>query len=174
MVRKLVVAAIAAAVFLITPYFLYEHSTAFHFGAAEMRAAVRGTWRIELSPAAGPSRSITFTIDQAATPAHAERARAWIRPASACSHRTLVRSAEACLDTTDMQLTLVVLGGDRSLSPTAKLRVIGTTFERGELELDVDGRFVQASISSAGAVLGVYAGDATASLVRLEPSATAP
>lgn len=173
MVRKLVVAAVAVAVFLITPYFLYEQHIAFHFGAAEMRAAVQGTWRLELAPAAGPSRSIAFTMDQAASPASSERERAWIRPASACGHRTLVRSAEACLDSTDMQLTLVAVGGARSLAPTAKLRVIGKRFERGELELEVEGSLVTARISSAGAVLDVhnFTRYHTVSLVRLEAPA---
>lgn len=172
-VRKLVVAAVAVAVFLITPYFLFPEHRPFHFGAAEMRAAVQGTWRIELAPAAGPSRSITFTMDQAEAPASAARARAWIRPASACGHRTLVRSAEACLDSTTMELALVAIGGDRALAPTAKLRVFGKQFERGELELELEGSPLLVRISSAGAVLDVqnFTRYPTVSLVRLEAPA---
>lgn len=172
-VRKLVVAAVAVAVFLITPYFLYTEHLGFHFGAAEMRAAVQGTWRLDLAPAAGPSRSITFTLEQAESPAHAAHARAWIRSASACGHRTLVRSASACLDITDMELTLVAAGGDRSLSPSAKLRVTGKRFAHGSLELEVEGRHLAARISSAGAVLDVSNSTnyPTVTLVRLEAPA---
>jgi hypothetical protein len=171
MVRKLVVAVVAVAAFLITPYFLFKQGDEdFQFGAPEMRAAVEGTWRIELSSRQGPSRSITFTIEQAGSPPNAARERRWIRTAEACSHRTLVRSAEACLDTTEMELRSIALDGDRSLFPTATLRVHGMTFERGLLDLQLDGNILRVIISRTGAVLEVltHGSDHTVSLARLE------
>jgi hypothetical protein len=72
-----------------------------------------------------------------------------------------------------MPLTLVAIGGDRSLSPTAKFHVVGKTFERGQLELEVGERTVRASLSRTGAVLDASAHEATVSLTRLEAPAAA-
>ena len=168
--RTFVTIVVAAVAFLFSPYLIYKQ-VAFQFDAADLRAAVHGTWRLELAPERGPASSITFSMEQAPSSAHVEHGRDWIRPASACDSRTLVRSAEACHDTTEMPLRLVAIAGDRSLALAARLQVRGLTFERGLLDIEVAGRIVRAVLSSSGAVLEVRADGATVSLTRLAPSA---
>jgi hypothetical protein len=173
MMRKLVTAIAALAAFLITPYFLYEafFVQSFRFGEAEMRAAVAGTWTLELRPAEGAPRSITFQIEQARRAARASRERGWIRAAAACGHRSFIRSAEACKDASDMELKLTAVGPDRPLALRGRFHVTGLSFERGTLEIDVEGGSIYADISSTGAVLSVGAGErATATLARIHPA----
>jgi len=173
MMRKFVVALAALAAFLITPYFLFEAYFTYQFGEAEMRAAVEGTWTLELHPTEGAPRSITFRIEQARQAAHGSRERGWIRAASACGHRTFIRSAEACMDASDMDLTLTAVGPDRPRSLRGRLFVTGLAFERGSLELDVEGQSIYADISSIGAVRSVRAGDqVAATLARVRPAGT--
>jgi hypothetical protein len=166
--RKLVVAAVAAAVFLITPYFLYQSVTAFQFGEAEMRRAVEGTWTVELTPSVGARRSFTLEIAQARATERAERERGWIRSAAACGSRSFIRSAEACIDSSTMQLTLTALGDDRPASLRGRLFVEGKSFQRGTLALELDDQSLSAQISPTGDVLEVSAsGVAAARLARL-------
>ncbi|HWO24507.1 MAG TPA: hypothetical protein VNO30_37450 [Kofleriaceae bacterium] len=167
MLRKLVVAAVAVAVFLITPYFLYQRVTAYGFGEAEMRRAVEGTWTLELTTAAGAQRSITLEIEQARSAARAERERGWIRSAAACGSRTFIRSADACVDASMMDLKLTAIGDDRPTLLRGQLMVTGKSFQRGQLDLEIDGRLVVAQISSAGDVLMVDHGDPTVRLARI-------
>jgi hypothetical protein len=160
MVRKLVMVAIGLAVLVITPYFLFhgdfDRDSEFQYGAAEMRSAVEGLWVAELMPKEGPARTITFTIEQAGPPAHSSRGGGWIRPAAACEHRTLVKSAEACLDTSDMLLKLVAIEGAPSSALGGTFEVRGKKFETGRLELMLDGTTVDAQIAPTGAVLQAH------------------
>lgn len=153
--RKLALAIVAVAAFLITPYFLYTEVIAFQFGEAEMRGAVEGTWVVELAPSEGAPRSITLGIEQARSAKHSARERGLIRSASACGHRTFVRSAEACLDISELELKLTAMGGDPPDELSGRFTVTGTTFERGDLELVLGGLSIRAEISSSGDVLEV-------------------
>jgi hypothetical protein len=155
MLRGLVVVVVGVAVFLVTPYFVYDRLLTFQFGEAEMRAAVEGTWIVELMPKARPARSITLTIEQSGASAHSSRERRWVRAASACGHRSFIRNAEACLDSSDMELKLIAVGGDASSKLSGKLSVSGTRFDRGRLELQIDDSHVSATISSTGEVLDI-------------------
>jgi len=163
MMRKLLVAVIAVAVFLITPYFLLNPP--YWFGEAELRAAVEDTWTLELVPDEGPRERFAFKIEQARSAPHAARDRGWIRPASACGHRTFIRSAEACLDGSELALTLTALGRHRPASLRGSFHVTGTTFKTGRLQLAIDGLAVRARISPAGEVLEV-----NASRVQISPA----
>jgi hypothetical protein len=161
MVRKLVMVAIGLAVLVVTPYFLFDlfgrgdRDSGFQFGAAEMRSAVEGTWVAKLTPAGGPERSITFTIEQAGPAAHSSREGGWIRPAAACEHRTLVRSAEACIDTSDMALELVAIEGAPSSARHGTFSVRGKKFETGHLRLTLDGNALEAYVARTGEVLSI-------------------
>lgn len=173
MLRKLVVVAVAVAVFLITPYYFFQRFTSHQFGEAEMRRAVEGTWTVELTQSNGERRSITLSIEQARSAERAERERGWIRSAAACGSRSFVRSAEACMDTSRMPLTLTALGDDRPASLRGQLVVDGKVFERGTLDLQLDSHLLHARISKAGDVLEVSASGASAvrlARVRAQPS----
>ncbi len=164
MVKKLVVAAVVLATLVITPYFLLSsyRSSGFSFGEREVRAAVEGRWTLKLP---GRELEVSLALAGSSSRASARSARetAWVRPAAACDHRTLVRSAEACLDTTDVELTVTIAGA----SPTrGSLKIIGTSFERAFLRFDVGGQVVDAELSSAGEATGVRVGEAPATLVR--------
>jgi hypothetical protein len=166
--RKLIVAAVALAVFLITPYFLYQSVTAFRFGEAEMRRAVEGTWTVELTSSAGARRSFTLEIQQARPSERAEREHGWIRSAAACGQRSFIRRAEACLDTSTMPLTLIALGDDRPASLRGRFIVDGKSFQRGTLDLGIDGHSIFAQLSPTGDVLEVSAvGVAATRLARV-------
>lgn len=168
MLRKLVVAAVAVAVFLVTPYYFFQRFTSHQFGEAEMRRAVEGTWTVELTPSEGERRSIMLVIEQARSAERAERERGWIRSAAACGRRSFIRDAEACADLSMMPLTLTALGDDRPALLRGQLVVLGKVFDRGMLELEIDGRSLQAQISKAGDVLEVSAsGVAVARLARV-------
>jgi hypothetical protein len=162
MVKKLVVAAVLLATLVITPYFLLSSSgpLGFSFGEREVRAAVEGRWTLKL-----PARALELSVELARSSATSRSAReaGWVRSAAACSHRTLVRSAEACLDTTDVELIVTVAGA----SPTrGTLDIVGTTFERARLRFDAGGQTVHATLSSAGEATDVQVGGVPATLVR--------
>jgi SH3-like domain-containing protein len=172
MLRKLVVAAVAVAVFLITPYVLYQRVTAFDFGEAEMRRAVEGTWTVELTTAEGARRSLTLEIEQARSAARVEREHGWIRSAAACGSRTFIRSADACMDKSEMELKLTATGDDRPASLRGRLIVVTKSFQRGQLELELDDRSLGAQISRTGDVLEVFpygGGAARLARVRARP-----
>jgi hypothetical protein len=91
----------------------------FQYGAAEMRAAVEGDWSFTFTPNGGTATQVTLHIEQAATAGDAGVARApkrgLLRAAYACGTRTLVKSAGACIDVTQMPLALTFVSGDATL-----------------------------------------------------------
>ena len=91
----------------------------FQYGAAEMRAAVEGDWSFTITPVGGTATQVTLHVDQATTTADAGVARApgrgLVRAAYACGTRTLVKSAGACIDATQMPLALTFVSGDATL-----------------------------------------------------------
>jgi hypothetical protein len=86
----------------------------------------------------------------------AHRLRDLVRPAAACSHRTFVRSAEACFDVSEMPLKLTALTGTAA-NLRGQLRIRGTRFERGTLELALDDTSIEATITPTGHVLAIDA-----------------
>jgi hypothetical protein len=74
-----------------------------------------------------------------------------------------VRSAEACLDTTNVELIVKVAG---AAPARGELLVIGKSFRRAELRFEVGGKSVDARLSSTGEATDVRVGDVRATLVR--------
>jgi hypothetical protein len=176
MVKKLVklgaMVVIGFAVLVVTPYFLFREAVAdkFEYGEAEMRAAVEGTWRIDLVSAEGQARTISFTIQQAtaAGTKHSSRERGWIRQASACSHRGFIKSAEACIDVSEMALKVTV-SGDGGARTSGTLRVMGRSFRQAQLSLQLGDASIDAEISKTGEVKGASY-ERAARLVRVQPA----
>jgi hypothetical protein len=119
----------------------------FQYGAVEMRAAVEGDWSFTITPDRGTATQITLHIDEAATAADGGVARApgrgLLRAAYACGTRTLVKSAGACIDATQMPLALTFVSGDATLGGghlSGMLTVGGlifTTVSDGALSLTI-------------------------------------
>jgi hypothetical protein len=116
----------------------------YQYGAAEMRAAVEGNWSFTIMPQDGGAQTqVTVRVEQAATASgQTARApgRAFVRAAYACGSRTLVKSAAACVDISQMPLTLTYVSGDAAFASaalTGTFLVYGTRFDFGNLELMV-------------------------------------
>jgi hypothetical protein len=107
-----------------------------------MRAAVEGDWSFTITPDGGSATQVTVHIEQSATAptATTERlpARAFVRAAHACGTRTLIKSAGACIDVSDMPLTVTYVSGDASFSSagmSGNFSVYGLAFATGNLHL---------------------------------------
>jgi hypothetical protein len=128
------------------------------YGAAEMQAAIAGTWTFAITPAGGTATEVTVQIDEADTaPGATARAprRSLLRAAHACGGRTLVKGAVACTDTSSMPLAITFVSGDPSLMSvqlSGVYRVTGTTFQVGRLELTIGPYSIAANVSSDGTV----------------------
>lgn len=152
--RLALASTFAAAAFLLNPLAIgcSDDGDEFTFSDTEMRAALAGEWTLT---AAGSTSTVRF--EQAATSPTASRSpssTSWLATAHACGTRTLIASANACIDVTEMPLRIVVLDGPLASSSIAgTLRVYGTSFMRGELELTASGATANAQISPAGEIL---------------------
>jgi len=118
----------------------------FHFGATEMRAAFEGDWTFTFTPADGASTQVTLHLAQAAMPIASRvpgDGGGLIRSAQACGTRTLIKGAGACIDSTQMPLTVTYEAGDPSFAaPEARLSgnftVYGLEFTGGTLRLGLE------------------------------------
>ena len=131
----------------------------FQYGAAEMVAAIAGTWTFTITPNSGTATSMTLQFDEADNvPGATAQAsgRSLIRAAHACGSRTLVKSAGACSDFSSMPLAITFVSGDPSLmnAPlSGDFIVSGTTFQGGSLELWVGSYQIEASLLPDGTVV---------------------
>jgi hypothetical protein len=129
------------ALFFLNPAFACTSDDNYQYGAAEMRAAVEGEWTFTITPTGGAPLQAHVRLTQSAhAPATAAQARpsGLVRPAYACGTRTLVASASACIDSTEMPLDVMFLDGDPSLSSASlsgAFSVHGLTFVQGDLYL---------------------------------------
>ena len=117
---------VALAVFLVNPGFACSDEPAFTFGATEMRAAVAGDWSLTITPAGGSALEVTIHLDQAAAPATTAvrvPGASLVRAAHACGTRTLVKSADACIDRTEMPLAVDYVSGDASFASATSPRL---------------------------------------------------
>jgi hypothetical protein len=164
MTRTLLLAVVAVTAFIVNPGFgCYPPERAFEYDAAEMRAAVEGTWKLRIQ--GRPEATLTI-VQAAGAEQHAARA-SFVRSASACSQRSFVRTAGACIDESEMPLEIKVAGMPVKTA-TGMLRVIGHEFRAGELDLHFDGMGVYAQITPSGKVESVTTSrDASATLVRV-------
>jgi hypothetical protein len=144
---------VAAAVLVCNPLFGLGAEDP-HFGAAELRAAVEGTWRLTVTTADGAEQTMAFTIAQggAAAGTHASN-HALVQPAAACGTRTLVKPAGACADETYMPLEVtLILQGARQRQAPGQLSVEGTHFQYGYLSVRLANLRVSANILPDGGV----------------------
>lgn len=140
-----------AAALVLNPIAGCEYLTSYEYGAREMKAAVAGTWTVKTKA----GREVTFKVDVGKAERHSSHG--WIHSASACSHRSMVSTAEACIDSTEMKLKLIVASGD--VPTEATFRVHGTHFSQGELSMMIGTEYVAAQVSPTGKVLGTYNGE---------------
>lgn len=148
MMRKIALGAAAAIAFAMNPAFVGcgGNDLSYSFGAKEMSAAVAGTWTLT-----GHGKTHTFTLAQKTANVNARATSAFFREAAACSHRTLVASAAACADSTDMPLLVTFADGTERMAQ-ATLVVFGFTFTQGMLNLVIDGIDVTAWIKPDGTI----------------------
>ena len=152
--RRGLVGALGLAAFLLNPAACEPD---FEYGAAEMLAAVEGSWRVTIQPATGPAQAFTIRLEQAAAVARTGLPGdgSWLggRTARACGTRTLVKGAGACITATEMPLTGQVLEGDdalRTASVTGNLTVLSRVFVSGALSVRVGPYILFGRLSNAG------------------------
>jgi phage tail sheath gpL-like len=123
-----VVFAVGIIVFSINPTFACGSAEPdYQYGEAELRAVIEGTWSAAL-----------------------------VRAAHACGTRTLIASANACTDATEMPLDVTFIAGDSALQATAaegSFRVDSLIFTTGVLELAIGGIRISASVDADGNVM---------------------
>jgi hypothetical protein len=145
--------------FFLNPTFACGPAEAeYQYGASEMRAAVEGTWSFSLTPVDGPPTQVTVRLEQAPTaPASMARAsgRALVRAAQACGTRTLVKSAGACDDISQMPLVVTYVSGDSAFSTaplSGNFNVYSTVFTSGELQLKVGSYQISSQVNADGSL----------------------
>jgi hypothetical protein len=133
----------------------------YQYGAAEMEAAIAGTWTFTITPSGGTAIAMTVQLDEAdnvpGATAQATTGRSLIRAAHACGERTLVKSAGACIDDSNMPLAITFVSGDPSLMSaplSGDFIVIGTTFQGGSLYVTVGSYQISAGVLPDGTVTG--------------------
>jgi hypothetical protein len=139
------------AALLLDPMAGCERVASYDYGAREMKAAVAGTWTVKTKT----GREVTFEVDVGAAERHSSRG--WIQSASACSHRSMVSTAEACIDSTEMKLKVIVASSDTPVE--AKFAVHGMHFTRGQLSMTIGTEYVSAEVSPRGSVIESYNGE---------------
>jgi hypothetical protein len=152
------------AAFLLNPSVACsDDEPGFQFGAAEMRAAVAGDWSFTITPTGGDATQVTVNIDQAAAPATAARAPgvALVRAAHACGNRTLVKSAGACLEVTQMPLAVTYVSGDAAFANatlSGTFNIFGLQFMTGDLDLRIGPYQVLARLNPDGTIADPHLG----------------
>ena len=149
---------VPVAVFFLNPSFACSDEPAFQFGATEMRAAVEGDWSFTITPDGGAATQVTVHVEQAAT-ASATAARptgaALVRAAHACGTRTLLKSAGACAELSEMPLAVSYISGDAAFSSAAlsgTFRVVGLAFRSGDIELTIGPYQILSRVSADGSL----------------------
>jgi hypothetical protein len=129
----------------------------YQYGAAEMRAAVEGDWVVTITPESGAPVEYGVNLKQSngVNPAAARPvSRALVRQAHACGARTLVASANACEDYSEMPLTVTLAPNSPPTSGSliANYRVWSLVFTTGDLDLALGAYHVSAQIKADGTV----------------------
>jgi hypothetical protein len=147
MLRSALIAILGVAALLLDPIGAYSKGD-FHYSDADMRKAVEGTWSLTFD-----GKTTTFTLAQA-TSAQRTSSAGLIRSAAACRTRSLIKSAEACIDMSKMPLEVHVVKGELAFE-RGVFAVLGATFESGQLDLYFSGGYVDARITKHGEVVEV-------------------
>lgn len=147
--QSLLVLLVALGALVVDPLFLNP----FDYDDDDMRAVVEGTWRLTLESNDGKTRHIVFRIEQGAEAARTGDSP--IRGAAACSHRSFVRSASACTNSSRMPLTVTVLQGKATIE--AEFSVFGKTFDSGVFRISIKDELgsVYAKIARNGEITSV-------------------
>lgn len=172
MIKHALLIAIGIASLVLNPFFGCDGDEEFRFGADEMRSAIEGTWKLTVPASGGtPAHELVLSISQAAAPTQQQSRRpGLVADAAACTQRSLVRSAGACGDESEMPLEVTLLAGGLA---KGMFRVVGTRFTRGYLDLEIGEHFLRAMVAPTGAVSDVRTdasgatGVAGASMVRV-------
>ena len=168
----------AVAVFLFNPGFACsDDEPQFKYGAAEMRAAVQGDWSFTITPDSGTATQVTVHVDQGEAPATAAArapGAALVRAAHACGTRTLVKSAGACVDISEMPLAVDYVSGDAvpaSATLSGWFRVFSLMFVTGDLDLRIGPYQILARVNADGTIadprLGPQGTPGTVAVTRL-------
>jgi len=148
MMRKVLLGVAAALAFAMNPAFIGcgGSSLSYTFGATEMSAAVAGTWTLT-----GKGKTHTFTLAPKTADVHGRAGAGFFTDAAACSQRTLIASASACVDSTDMPL-LVTFPDGTIHTATGQLVVFGFDFAKALLHLTIDDIDVSVWITPDGTI----------------------
>ncbi|HEY5926576.1 MAG TPA: hypothetical protein VIV11_33040 [Kofleriaceae bacterium] len=178
--RALITYVLATAALVFNPFFACGAADAvFLFGLPQVEAAIGGTWEATVTTGDGKTSTVKFRMAPAAGEAGEQHSslelaregllRAKVRVsladsrhaairwpsvvsrAAACSNRTLVASAHACIDVTEVPLVLTALDGS-TLEMTGNLRIMGTRFESAFAGLSLGDVSVSATITPSGVV----------------------
>lgn len=153
-VRGSIVLGLGVAALVLDPSALVLADPGFNYSDAQLRPIAEGTWMLTRG-----DKSTTLLISEASAPEHAERERAWVREAGACGHRTMVRSAHACVDWTEMPLDVRAVSGELAgAHATGTLRAYGAKLDSAvlQIELEVAGTSYGARVSRTGHVLHMF------------------
>ena len=129
----------------------------FQYGAPEMRMAVEGDWSLTITPAGGAAVQVVVHVAQGSAAASLEppSGGALMRSAYACGTRTLVRSAAACFDSTQMPLAVTYVSGDPSfanVSLSGEFTVHSLVFASGNLALMIGTYQILAGVKADGSL----------------------
>jgi hypothetical protein len=137
----LVVAAVGLAALVLNPFYACTRERIYTFSAEDMKRAVEGTWTLALG-----DRHYILHLSQASAVSQPHASRGLVDEAHACGKRTLVSSAHACLDISEMPLS-VEISGDTS---QGVFMVHGSRFREGHLLLSIAGQDLTAFVAPDG------------------------
>ena len=140
MLKQLTIGVLAVAALVLNPFYACSLGPSFSYSAAEMTAAVEGTWVLTVD-----GRSYIFHIEQASA-AQQHSSASLVPSAHACGDRTLVKSASACIDTSTMPVVVTLSG----TSTDGIFQVDGTRFEKGRLVIEVADYQLEATVLPDG------------------------
>jgi hypothetical protein len=144
----------ATLMFLLNPNLACDDGPQFQYGETEMRAAVVGNWQVALTDPTGTTQ-LTLRIEQGAGPQASWRPNGLVRSAHACGTRTFVKSAAACMDISEMPLSVTVVGGNGAYaneSWSGKFEVMSLVFSQGQLHLTFGNLRLEANLRPDGSV----------------------
>jgi hypothetical protein len=172
--------SLALLAFFLNPGFACSPSDEpeFKYGEAEMKAAVEGTWLLTLRATDGTLSETTLQIAESSkaqaflspTAPGGSHGTGLIRSAAACGTRTIVKSAGACIDMSQMPLDVAFVSGSprfQGVPITGTLRVDSLIFTQGTLNLGLGDVSVWATIAPDGTTSVPSGGTIDATVVSL-------
>jgi len=160
MIRTVVLGTVLLAILALNPVFGCL-ANRFQYTEADMKRVIEGHWKLTVE-----TRELDMKIRESGSlKRHASSG--FVNSVSACGTRSFVNTADACVDDSAMDVDVVIAG----VTNQGTFRVFGTTFERGTLEVEVGGLWLDAHFDATGHVLDVRAtqrgNQVTATLARM-------